>query len=177
MIKKINILFIPLMLTALAFGQSVTIEQVRQMYFGGWEGLCGATRLTELLSEINSDKNPVLMAYRGAAISTTANCKKMPYAKWNTFNEGKALIEKAVAYAPNDIEVRFLRFTIQSNIPGFLNYNHLVEDKRFIINTIKSDPLAVKSDSFISVILTFLRDSDQLVGEDKKWIDSMIAQL
>lgn len=147
------------------------------MYFGDWEGHCGATRLTELLSEINSDKNPVLMAYRGAAISTTANCKKMPSAKWNTFNEGKALIEKAVAYAPNDIEVRFLRFTIQSNIPGFLNYNHLVEDKRFIINTIKSDPLAVKSDSFISVILTFLRDSDQLVGEDKKWIDSMIAQL
>ena len=177
MIKKINVLFIALMLTALAFGQSLTIEKVRQMYFGGWEGQCGATHLTELLSDITSDNDPVLMAYKGAAISTTANCKKMPYAKWNTFNEGKALIEKAVAYAPNDIEVRFLRFTVQSNIPGFLNYNHLVEDKRFIINSIKSDNFAVRSDHLFSVILTFLRESDQLVGEDKKWIDSMMAQL
>jgi hypothetical protein len=176
MIQMIRILFIFLVLTYHVFGQSLTIEQVRDMYFGGWEGQCGATELSQTLSKINIDIDPVLMAYKGAAISTTANCKKMPFTKWNTFNEGKALIEQAVNLAPENIEVRFLRFTVQSNIPGFLNYNHLKEDKEFLLNSIKSGTLAKKSDNLMSLILIFLLDSGQLGKDEKTIVEQMITK-
>ncbi|MFU8844874.1 MAG: hypothetical protein ACNA7V_13805 [Bacteroidales bacterium] len=176
MIQKIRIIFVLVVLAYTSFGQPLTIEQVRDMYFGGWDGQCGATELSQTLSKINSNIDPVLMAYKGAAISTTANCRKMPFAKWNTFNEGKALIEQAVTLAPENIEVRFLRFTVQSNIPGFLNYNHLVEDRQFLLNSVKTVTLASKSDNLKKLILIFLLDSGQLEKDEQMMIEQILAK-
>jgi hypothetical protein len=54
--------------------------------------------------------------------------------KISVFKEGRALLEKAIAQAPNNAEFRFIRLTIQENAPKILKYNkNIAEDKAIIL--------------------------------------------
>lgn len=57
------------------------------------------------------------------------------------------------------LELRFLRFTAQSNVPDFLEYrNKIDEDKTLLLNS-----LSLERDPFLEkLILTFLRNSEIL---------------
>ena len=105
------------------FSQGLSHQEVRNLYFEGWEGTCGATELSTMLENQDVSDDVVLLAYKGAAQTTLANCKKTPFSKLSVFNEGKDDLEKAIQEDPDNVEIRFLRYTIQTNIPGFLNYN------------------------------------------------------
>jgi hypothetical protein len=52
-----------------------------------------------------------------------AKYESNPFTKLSYFNEGKDLIERSILRDPNNIELRYIRFTIQRNLPGFLNYD------------------------------------------------------
>jgi hypothetical protein len=146
--------------------QPLSIEQLRYMYFESWQGQCGARELSGLLDGINANGDPVITAYHGAAISTTANCFVLPLGKWKTFKRGRDKIEEAVETAPENLEVRFLRFTVQSNIPSFLNYNNLAEDKGFILKALHLQSENGQHDLLTGWIIAFLLQSGQL-GEDE----------
>ena len=61
------------------------------------------------------------------------------------------MIERVIAKYPDDIELRFLRLTIQNNAPSFLNYSdNTKEDKDKIIKGLV-DAKRVKSDSFLTI--------------------------
>ena len=55
------------------------------------------------------------------------------------FQKGKKILESSIKKKPNSVELRFLRYTIQKNLPRFLfYYNHLDKDLIFVINNINS---------------------------------------
>ena len=99
---------------AFAFGPM----DARKMYFEGWEGSCGATMLVDTLQQNEIKDDPVMMAYKGAALTTLANCKDTPFSKLSVFNKGKDLLETAIGMDAESVEARFLRYTVQTNIPG-----------------------------------------------------------
>lgn len=77
--------------------------------------------------------NPVHLAYLGAFKVIWAKHIINPIAKFSTFNKGKKDIESAVKEAHNNVEIRFIRLSIQKNCPSFLGYNKDIEqDKEFI---------------------------------------------
>jgi hypothetical protein len=52
-----------------------------------------------------------------------------PFNKIKYFNNGKDLVEKYLKEHPNDIEMIFFRYKIQTSIPKILNYkHHIVHD-------------------------------------------------
>lgn len=56
-----------------------------------------------------------------------------PVTKLRYFNNGKSILENAIAKAPANTELRYLRLTIQLNAPSFLGYNKMIEaDKMFL---------------------------------------------
>lgn len=62
-----------------------------------------------------------------------------PISKWNLFKDGKKILESAIASDPNNIELRYLRLTIQSNVPSFLGYSGKIEtDKAFLLSKLNS---------------------------------------
>ena len=78
-------------------------------------------------------KSALQLGYLGAYQTIWANHVFNPIAKWSTFKKGKNNLENAIQMDADNIELRWLRLSIQSNIPGFLNYNdHIKEDKYFI---------------------------------------------
>lgn len=100
--------------------------------------------LIEKLSN-NTSKTALNQAYLGAFQAVWANHVGNPISKLKTFNKGKDNIEKAIKKSPNNVEIRFLRLSIQKNIPKILGYNqHITADTNFLIkhkNTIQSAKL------------------------------------
>ncbi len=99
----------------------------------------------EMIRSLQSRKDAVHIAYLGAFQSIWAKHAINPLNKLGTFRKGKKNIEEAVKMAPNNVEIRFIRLSVQLNAPGFLGYNdNISEDKKFILanrNTIRSEVL------------------------------------
>lgn len=56
----------------------------------------------------------------------------MPYEKLSLFNQGRELLESLIKSNPENIELRYIRYCIQLNIPSFLGYDNRVSDKLFL---------------------------------------------
>ncbi len=81
-----------------------------------------------MLDELEHISNSVIhQAYLGAYQAIWANHVMNPFSKINTFNAGKKNIEQAIKVDPNNIELRYLRLSIQKNCPAFLAYNKDIE--------------------------------------------------
>jgi hypothetical protein len=77
-----------------------------------------------------------MIANLGANSTSAVNLAKHvinPLSKLQTFNKGKKNIEKAVSAQPDEIEIRFIRLSVQKNCPAFLGYNtHIDEDSKIL---------------------------------------------
>lgn len=67
-------------------------------------------------------KQPIFSAYNGVANFMMAKHSSNVISKLSYFKKGKKLLEAAVAADPKNIEIRFLRYTSQDNIPAILGY-------------------------------------------------------
>lgn len=115
--------------------QSSTLEtdlpQLRKNYTKvvSDKNLCD--RLIQTLEKQNYSATQV--AYLGALQTIWAKHTPNPVSKLSTFRRGKNNLEKAIKNEPNNIEIRFLRHSVQKNIPKFLGYSeHLEEDRLFL---------------------------------------------
>ena len=100
----------------------------------------------EMIQELKTyQKETIYKAYLGAYETIWANHAWNPISKLNSFNQGKAKIEQAISKAPNNIEIKLLRYSIQKNAPKFLNYSSNIEaDRNFILkhqNSVKEESL------------------------------------
>ncbi|HYF68450.1 MAG TPA: hypothetical protein VD884_09945 [Ohtaekwangia sp.] len=81
----------------------------------------------------SSRDNNIHLAYLGGFQTIWANHTINPFSKLSTFNEGKRNIEKAVKNDPDNIEIRFVRLSVQKNAPSFLGYyDQIKEDEAFL---------------------------------------------
>lgn len=101
-------------------------------------GLEKAVRDKKLCAEMIESLEPLAaealyLAYLGAYEAIWANHLLNPFAKLASFKKGKKNINQAVYVAPKNIEIRFVRLTIQQNAPSFLSYQqNKLEDAIFI---------------------------------------------
>lgn len=62
-----------------------------------------------------------------------------PYEKWQQFLKGKNLMEAAINSDSLNVELRWLRYAIQSQLPFFLNYHqHEKEDRAILMHYVKA---------------------------------------
>ncbi len=156
-------------------GQNTSLEHIRTMYFDGWNDECGASELVALLKDKDVDHDPLMMAYKGAAMTTLANCKKTPFGKLSVFNDGKKLIENAVEEAPGNIEIRLLRYTVQTNIPGFLNYDNREADKKLMLESLTLQENSSGDRDLRNRIIHYLVDYGDLSDSEQKKIEQLTA--
>ena len=68
-----------------------------------------------------------------------------PFNKWSYFKNGSELLDISIESDPTNIEMRYIRFLFQSEIPNFLGYHkNLQEDYNLIINNIIKSSLPLK---------------------------------
>lgn len=124
---------------------TVNLVSLRQQLDGAANDKALAEKFNAQFKNISEKSQPILLGFK--AISEMVLCKYVisPLSKLSHFKKGKRLLEAAIAASPENPELCFFRFTTQSNVPGLLNYSsNLQEDKRVLINALKSG--AIKSD-------------------------------
>jgi len=89
----------------------------------------------KMIKELAETKNSPAthLAYLGALQTIWANHVFSPISKLSTFKKGKKNIEQAIKKEPDNVELRFIRLSVQKNAPSFLGYkSNINEDTEFI---------------------------------------------
>ena len=84
-------------------------------------------------------------------------------------------MEQAVIEEPENIEIRFLRYTIQTNIPDFLNYDNLKEDRQFILENLTLQDFLVVDNDLKQRIINYFENEGQLSEEERKQVTKLIS--
>lgn len=141
------------------------ITSVRTAYKAAVLSKSEAIAFHEKLQKVTKQNKKTFVAYKGAAITLIAKQQKSVKQKKELFKEGVALVEYAVKKEPNNIEIRFIRLSIQQNIPKFLKYHKQIDtDKAFILKHLKT----VKSTDLKKYITSYILQSKHFTEEEKK---------
>ncbi len=117
-----------------------------------------------LCNKLSKVKNPepILKGYVGASNIAMARHAAL-FDKRSYLKTGAELLEQAIKEKPNNIELLFLRMTIQINLPSFLSYNENIDsDKKFVLKNYFTAPPTLKQR-----ISNFIKDSDYFTPEEK----------
>lgn len=140
------------------------ISEIRKMYPEASASETNAKQLSAKLASIDKDDNKTLLAYKGASITIMCKFGKKITDKISFFKEGSKIIEQAVAAEPKNCEIRFVRLSIQANIPRFINYRkNIDEDKAFMLEHYDEQPAALKS-----YLKSYILHSDSFSDKEKK---------
>lgn len=111
----------------------LTLEDIRQNYQLAVSDKNICRRMISSLED--SQRSPVEQAYCGAFQAIWANHTSSLGEKLSSFNKGKKNIDAAAKKSPQDIEIKFIRLSIQKSSPAFLGYkDKMKEDRTFILN-------------------------------------------
>lgn len=100
----------------------------------------------ELSKELDKeDCNNLELGYAGGLQMVGAKYSGNPFKKMGEFKKGKKKVEDAIEAEPENIELRYLRLSIQKNAPKFLGYHkEQEEDKAFLkenLDKVRSEEL------------------------------------
>ena len=133
--------------------QTIDMSKIRSLYQRAAEVKQDALQLNQLLLPVESDAAPVMLCYKGAGEMMQAKYTFNPIVKLEKLNNGKALIKKAFCRDTLNLEMRFIRFSIQSNLPAFLGYHDELEyDKHFMLSNTKGS----KDEELKAMIFNYL---------------------
>jgi len=134
---KILMLFSTVLLMNVSFKNS-DLNEVRSSYSKAVLDKKLCKKMIEEL-ELSKEKSVIDLAYLGAYQTIWANHVFNPLSKLATFKKGKNNIELAISKDPENVEIRYIRFSVQKNAPSFLGYNNnLKEDKDFLVKNKKN---------------------------------------
>ena len=123
------------------FNELTDLNHIRTLYSKSADDSQCADMLNEMLRNVDLSEYPLLMAYYAASEAIKAKYIWNIFSKIQYLKQSASGFEKAVSLSPENIEIRFLRFTVQYHIPFFLGFSvNLEEDKQVICDHIaKSD--------------------------------------
>ncbi len=124
-----------LLLIALLFGKltmAYDIEKIRLDYIAAVKDSKKAEIFYKELKEI-ANPDAIILAYLGSAEALRAKHAFNPINKLAYLKQGSNSLAKAVYAAPNNLEIRFLRFSLEHYVPSFLGYSKNLDVDRIKI--------------------------------------------
>jgi hypothetical protein len=136
------------------------VDQLRILFFScstkeGKKTFYDSTRNLDMSKAENK-------AYQGVATAMYAELTETVSEKIQYFNSGKDLLEQAVTADWYNPEIRFLRFSVQAEVPFFLGYNDKKqEDASIILDALYNAKIDYKTE-FWKKAIKFMVESDEL---------------
>lgn len=178
-LNKYILLFVLIFLNLLSAKNisDVNLKNIRYYFYTGIDKEEYLDSLDLYISQIiKGTKNPdyaLLIAYRGAGKSVRAVHAFWPITKLNYVKDGLVDLDYAVLKNPNNIEVRFLRFSVLDNLPGFLGYgSEANSDAKELYNILVST--SQKKDDLLSDVIEYLVNSNRLSKAENEKLKTML---
>jgi hypothetical protein len=160
---------------------TVTISYIRKTFYSSVEDEKQTEKLIDYLRSLSNNKiellSPLLLGYYGAAETLIGKHAFNPYTKLSKLNSGLEYIARAIKLNPNDLEIRFLRFSILHYIPGFLGYSsERDEDMKLIISLLLKKNYSELNYSIQRGIVEFMIESDRLNSRQLAQVEKLLVQ-
>lgn len=153
------------------------LKQLRQQMVVALNSSKTTDSLYNALDKINN-KPPVYLAYQGTLCGLKAKHTWNPYSKIKYLNTAEKVLKQAADADPHNIEIRFLRFSIEHNVPGFLGYNkNLPSDKQEMIHQLNYKNYGTANRDLTIRIIKFLLSSKRCTPTENEALHKQLAAL
>ena len=168
----INFIFLFITMSVSSF--STDLPQIRKEYYAAVNSEKASDKFYQRLKQLNSDK-PLLKAYLGSAQAIRARHAINPYNKIKYLNEGLKTLQIAVKNDPENLEIRFLRFSLQHYVPAFLGKSkELTMDKTKIVSLFSQRKFGSLDEPMLRSIVSFMKESKRCSVSDISVLDRSI---
>lgn len=113
-----------------------------------------------LVSVTAGIETPVLKGYHATGLVLTSKYTLNPMKKFDSFKVGKAILEDLISENFDEVELRFLRYAIQSSAPKFLGYYKNLEQDRAIL---KNFILANRNTALTQHMMVFISNTKNVI--------------
>lgn len=125
--KRVFILYLYLFLAANLVWSNNDAETLRKIFAIASEDANKAKALNAYFEKKVNISNSTELAYKGATVALMAKFSANPYTKLKYVNKALDIVNAAVKREPDNFEIRYLRFSIERNLPAFLNISKNIE--------------------------------------------------
>ncbi|OKS87775.1 hypothetical protein [Mucilaginibacter polytrichastri] len=179
MIKK-YLLFLVLILTTvigLADSPQPNIANLRKQLMQAIDRKQTTDSLYQSLGSMEQ-RSGLINGYMGALEALKAKHTWNPYYKIKYLNDAEGTFKQAVSQDPHNIEIRFMRFSVEHNVPGFLGYNkNLAIDKQEMIRQIELKNYGTADKELVVTVIKFMIDSKQCNSDENTSLHKQLAAL
>lgn len=159
-----------------------TINFIRNEFYDAIEDEDKTYSLEEFIinkySEDYSSYSPLILAYYGGIQALKAKHAFNPFSKLKYLISGLNRLEEAINKSPDNLEIRFMRFSILDHVPGILGYSEEREtDKNKIINILLQRNYSSLNHKIQKGIAEYMVASDRLNDRQKTEIQDLIYSL
>lgn len=134
--KKFILLSSLIVLPFIQKASGMDIIKLRDLYYQASTDKKASEKFAIATSSASDIEKTTLAGYSGMSWMIKANHAFNPYNKLSYFFKGKDLLNGAIEADPKNVELRFLRYCVQTNAPAFLAYSgNIISDKTVIINS------------------------------------------
>lgn len=110
---------------------------------------------------------PLILAYQGVSEALMAKVRWDPFRKLSHLSDAREMLDEAIERDANNIEIRFLRFSLEYHVPSILRINeHLVEDKQVMLTNLRLLDQFELNDDMVQYILEFLTETQMITAEE-----------
>lgn len=114
-----------------------TVQTLRSLFWQAGTNEDAITPFFAAANECQDSERALFKGYLGVATMMRARITGNPLKKWYFFNKGKVLLERAIDNKPDQVELRFLRLSVQKELPVILDYRSSIKnDCTFIVHHI-----------------------------------------
>ena len=150
--------FLVVLLSSFSFDENYP-KQIKIVRAGFYEAVNDSKKakpLAKIISDFQS-RSALVKVYEGANCAIMAKNKWSPFAAIKLLKKSNIMMNAAIKKSPTNVEIHFIRFAVQKNIPEFLGYSKDVEkDKNFILQNINNFKANNLSEEMRLYILNFL---------------------
>jgi len=170
---KVTLLIFAMMIQNLTQIPDKEILSLRKLFEESAVNSSSANNFYQQTRKFNEQSVSTLLGFKAMSELMMCNHVFSPLSKLSYFNTGKKLLEKAIQKDPKNIELRFFRFTTQSNIPSLLNYSaNINEDKLILMNYLKISNSITDKDLY-QRIKSYMLKSNYCSATEKQQISTI----
>ncbi|GAB2778184.1 hypothetical protein HNQ93_001691 [Hymenobacter luteus] len=160
-VKLLRPLFLSFLLTLSALvsteANPYAVTHLRRQYQQAAASKEAGEKFYQLMAAYNK-QDAVVLAYKAAAEAIRARDASM-FNKLTYVQNASKLFEQAVKLDSDNAEIRFLRLSVESNLPGFLGLSpHVEEDRQFLVATLLRHPNSGLDAESFGLVRTFMVD-------------------
>jgi len=168
-----GILITGLFLCAFAPNQNYDLKEVRILFYKTPESKQAANDLYTKMEDVTEDL-PILYGYKGMSELMICYHAFNPIVKLKYFYRGIHKLDKAIEDDKNNVELHYLRFSVQCNVPAFINYrSNIDEDKQIVINYLSDRQNKNRDEDLYLRMKDFMASNKKCTPEEKQRIKNL----